>query len=385
MKVPNRRLIALALLALIGAAVAVSQTQQFYELRSGTAAFKSFCNIGETVNCDAVAASPYAELIAGLPLSGFALAWFAALFFVALIARNVYWRRESIRVAFLISGTGLVCSVAFFAVMISVLKTFCLLCLVTDVVNISSFLIVLSLKPEWIKVHKPDWKKWKIMIGAVAGCLLVTIATLKLSAETPYKATEINDAANRVWAAPVLPVDDGQALPSIGPKDAPVTIVEFSDFQCPFCRNGALIVNSIMQKYPGKIRLIFRNFPLDPSCNRNVTSGGHSAACESAKSVFCGFRQNKFQPVYEALFDRQNEIAPGRAISIALEAGAEDSALKACLDSTETELAINADIEEAIRLGVHSTPTFFINGKKLEGAYPVQVWSKIIDKILQNK
>src|SRR5690349_14367993 len=92
---PHFLLTLLNIIALLGVGVSVSLAQHFYEIRNGTAAFKTFCNISQAFNCDIVAASRYAEFIPGVPLASLVSGWFLALFFISVIARNPYWFREA--------------------------------------------------------------------------------------------------------------------------------------------------------------------------------------------------------------------------------------------------------------------------------------------------
>lgn len=383
-KASDKTPLAIAALAVAGAGASVSLTQHYYDLRSGAAAFKSFCNLGSAMNCDVVAASRHAELFAGLPISSFAAGWFLALFVVALIARNVFWRREAARALAFMTGVGLLFSLSYLWIMVGVLKTFCLYCLVVDGIALLSFGLALALKPEGFSRHKPEADKWKTFAGIAAASLLVSVVVLKSMEANAVPSSMIEEMAASSLSSPVLSVGAGPELPSIGPADAPVTIVEFSDFQCPHCRNGAQIMHSVQQRFPGQVRVVFRNFPLDSGCNRKVERSMHPYACEAARAAVCSHKQGKFEPVYEALFENQARLAPGKVTQLAQEAGTDAAALAACLSSQEASLAVSRDVEEGLRLDIQSTPTFFINGHKVEGALPPPVWARMIDELLKN-
>jgi protein-disulfide isomerase len=385
MRIPQRINI-LAVLALIGVVTGGVLTQHFYEIRSGSAGFKSFCNVGQAMNCDLVAASPYAELFAGLPLSSFVVGWFVTLFIVALIARNPFWKREALRAAFFITGGGTLISLVYLGIMTSVLKTFCAFCLMIDLVSISSLAIVLSLKPEGFSIHQPDRAKLKTLGVVLLGSISISVAGFAFANAKKLDPSLLNEAVESVINTPPVAVSSDKEFPSIGNPDAPITIVEFSDFQCPHCRIGAQILNSVFMQYPGKVRIVLRNYPLDSNCNQKMQYGGaHAAACEAARASVCAHRQGKFKIVYEHLFEYQSSIAPGKVIAMANEAGVNEALLTECMNSPETNAAIARDLEDGERLGVQSTPTFFINGRKIEGAYPVPAWTKIIDRLLTQK
>jgi protein-disulfide isomerase len=381
-----RRLYALAALALAGTGVSIYLTQHYYDVRNGSAGFQSFCNLGSSMNCDAVAASSYAELLPGMPLSSFAAGWFIALFIVTLIARNAFWRREAVRALLLLSGVGAVFSLVYFVIMASVLRTYCLFCLVTDAIALLAFGLVLSLKPEGLARNKPEAAKWKTFATVTGVSVIVSLLGLKILDRSQIKGADIRDSIQQVLSSPVLPVNTSAEFPSIGPADAPVTIVEFSDFQCPYCRLGAYSLNTVLKKYPTQVRVVFRSFPLDQACNRKIERMMHVHACDAAKAAHCAHKQGKFVPVYEKLFENQETLTaspPGIVSKLSLEAGIDGGQFNACMAAPETGAAVSRDIEEGINLGIQSTPTFFINGHRVEGGKPPLIWAAIIDEILK--
>lgn len=379
------RFIVLAALALVGVGVSIYLTQHYYEVRNGSAGFHAFCNLGQAMNCDAVAASSYADLLPGFPLSSFSAGWFLAMFVIALVGRNAFWRRESLRLAFALSAVGVLFSVGYFGIMAGVLHTYCLFCLVTDALTILTFGIVLSLKPEGFAKHKPELAKWKALAAVSTGALVIAVLGLRVLDESGLSSSDVTMKARAVLDTPALSVHADPEFPSFGPANAPVTVVEFSDFQCPFCRIGSFVVNSVIQKYPTQVRVVFRNFPLDSGCNRKMDHPMHAYACEAAKTVICANKQGKFEPVYQTLFENQATFAPGRVLALAQEAGADATKLNTCIADPDTAAAIARDVEEAANLNIESTPTFYINGHKMAGAEPPAIWSKIIDELLKQQ
>lgn len=370
----------LAIFSLVAIGLSLQLTMHYFDVRSGMAGFKSFCNISAKMNCDAVAASSYAEFPGGLPLSSFATGWYLALFGVALIARNRFWRREAVRVAFAMTSFGLVLSLGYFAIMAFRIHVYCISCLGMDAVAVLSFLAVLWAKPEKLAEQPLEAAKWKRLLGMTATCVIVAVVGLKFFDNVSIPASEIEDRVNEVLSTPVLPIDTNS--PGFGPKTAPVTIVEFSDFQCPYCRIGAMVMNTVLERYPAQVRLVFKPFPLDASCNRMITQPMHQTACEAARTALCSERQDKFEALYEMLFDRQTQILPGAPAKMAAEVGADPTALETCVKDPEISQAISKSIEEGLQLGVTSTPTFFVNGHKVEGFYPGPFWMRLVERIL---
>ena len=167
-----------------------------------------------------------------------------------------------------------------------------------------------------------------------------------------------------------IPTD---GYPSLGPADAPITIVEFSDFQCPYCRKfHQETYQALLDAYPGKIRFVYRNLPL---------TSIHPEAFPAAVASLCAQDQNAFWPFHEKLF---NGVDLGRDIYIqyASQLGLDVPAFTACLTSNKHDNAIMDDSDYAMSIGVSSTPTFFVNGYPVVGAYPLEYFKQVIDQEL---
>lgn len=371
--------------SLVGVFLAIYLTQHFYEIRNGTSAFKSICNVAQQMNCDSVTASPYAELFAGLPIANFAAGLFLALFGVSLVAHARLWRREAIRAAFALSALGTLASVPYFFVMAFKLQTFCLFCLGIDALCVIALVVTATLKPERFSAHRPELEKWKALMGISIASLLISVVGLKVLDKSSMSQSDIERMAAEILNTPVVAVRTGEQFPSLGPKTAPITVVEFSDFQCPFCRMAALSLNSVLNRYGDQIRVEFRNFPLDQTCNAELPMTPHPMACESAKVSICAHQQGQFKDAYETLFERQSELGSKRPAELLKSLQLNSSQIETCVHSAEAAVAIAKDIEEAKQLGIRSTPTFYINGHKAEGALPPSIWNIVIDRLLQSK
>ena len=382
---PGKGLLGVSLFALIGLAANIYLTSHFYAVRNGTAGFKSACNLGAAMNCDVVAASPYAELVGGLPVSSFGAGWFLALFILSIAIRMSDSRREGERQLLWLGGFGMLFSLAYVAIMMFVIKTLCLFCLGVDVASAGVLLSAFSLKPPSLAELPFDLRKWQSPLITLGISTVVALVLLHSLDEGNIPRNQIDERVDSVMTSPVLAVGAGEENGAIGPVGAPITIVEFSDFQCPFCRIGAFNLNTVVSRYAGKIRIVFRHYPLDSTCNKSMEHSLHQYACEAAKVAWCANQQGKFQAVYEAFFEHQTEFSgsdSGRPENIAKAAGADLTAIQSCVTAGSPNMAIARDIEDGKTLGVQSTPTFFINGHKVEGAYPVPVWTAIIDRLL---
>lgn len=161
-----------------------------------------------------------------------------------------------------------------------------------------------------------------------------------------------------------------------GPADAPVMIVEFSDYQCPYCRRAQDTLRQVMAKYPGRVAHAFRDFPLDEI---------HPRARAAAEAARCAGEQGKFWEYHTRLFERFGQLDRATLEAHAAELGLEAEKFKACLDTGKYRDAIQHDLEEGQRLGVEGTPAFFVNGILLSGAQPLEEFEKIISAELAAK
>ena len=152
----------------------------------------------------------------------------------------------------------------------------------------------------------------------------------------------------------------------LGPEDAKITLVEFSDFECPYCRIAAATAHDILEKYEGDVRLVFKNYPLDKACNAGMVQPLHTFACKAAALARCAGAQGDelFWETHNALFSSRKltrdvlDRIP-RDLDVSLDE------LQRCLKSRATVAAVQEDIAEGRKLGVTGTPVFFVNGKKL--------------------
>ena len=172
-------------------------------------------------------------------------------------------------------------------------------------------------------------------------------------------------------APPVQRVEvSADGAPSKGPAKAPVTIVEFSDFHCPFCRRVLPTLTQIESKYGDKIKLAFRDFPIESL---------HPGATKAHEAARCANEQGKFWPYHDKLFAAPPKSSPEIFKGFAKEIGLDVGRFETCFDGGKYQADIKKDIEEGNRIGVTGTPAFFINGRLVSGAQPLEAFTRIID------
>ena len=174
--------------------------------------------------------------------------------------------------------------------------------------------------------------------------------------------------------APDLPRIDVEAKgPSRGPNNAPVTIVEFSDFQCPYCGREYPVIERLMKEYDGKVRLVFRHYPLD----------FHPFAQKAAEAGACAQDQGKFWELHDKMFTNQNKLAVTDLKAYAKLLGMDAPKFDKCLDSGEKKALVDEDMKAGTAAGVNGTPAFFINGIFVNGAQPYERMKQAVDRELR--
>ncbi len=162
--------------------------------------------------------------------------------------------------------------------------------------------------------------------------------------------------------------------PSKGPANAPVTIIEFTDYQCPFCAKARPATSQIMDTYKNNVRYVVRNFPLD----------FHNFAKKAAEAALCANEQKKYWEYSKKLWENQNTLDVESLKKYASELKLDTQKFNDCLDTDKTLAEVLKDQQEGAKAGVTGTPAFFINGQILTGAQPFDAFKKVIDQELKD-
>ena len=191
---------------------------------------------------------------------------------------------------------------------------------------------------------------------------------LQQTLDDPQKLEQyFSKKAQREYDSAAAEAIDLENVPVKGPPEAPVKVVEYSDFLCPFCRNLAAGLSRFVPQAGGRVAVYFKNYPLDQDCNESLSRSTHPGACELARGAICAHNQGKFEAYHDRVFSAEGLHNPVVAdvVRLAEEAGLNPTAMQGCLEDPATEEALDAQIAEAHRLEVRSTPTLYVNGKKL--------------------
>jgi protein-disulfide isomerase len=301
------------------------------------------CGLGG--GCDVVRASAWASL-GPIPMPALGL-----LFFVALGASLVVPGARSRRIPAMLGGAGILAGASLLAVQAFVIEAWCPYCVAIDLTTIAVGLIVQAPR---LRDDEPVAARWPVASGAAAGLVLGIGVPIVLSS-----------------AASDRPPPAGVAAAPVEPSER-VTIVEYVDFQCPFCRRQYATLADILQDYGARVQVEYRHVPLPM----------HEHAAEAAAVACCAEEQGLALAVVDRLF-RAGDLSPAGCRSCAAQAGADLSALERCLDSQRPGQRLAEDAQAAGSDGIRRLPTCIIGGARLEGLQSEQQLRASLDAALR--
>lgn len=234
--------------------------------------------------------------------------------------------------------------------------------------------------PQLIPRRRPWYRRpWLWLVGGILGLWFGIVPLLRLAGvnpeiETVGGYTKLPGASERPQTQLYNVVIDN--APGVGPRDAPVVIVEFGDFQCPFTRQEEPVLKQVLQKYPDAVRLIFRDFPIVDV---------HNEALAAAEAASCAAQQDKYWAYHDALFADQDALGAALYTSLTQSLGLDMARFNRCREGHLTLEHIKTDLEAGVNAGVAGTPTFFVNGHRIAGTIPLDLWDKIIVAAIKEK
>jgi uncharacterized membrane protein/protein-disulfide isomerase len=377
----NARLL-LTILALTGLASALASLYVHYQLLTRPG-YLSFCDVNATVSCTQVYQSRYAYL-GGVPVALLGALWYVAVLMVLLGAWRGWpsLRENAPGYLFLLStaGLGFVLYMAYASLVL--LTIVCLLCVVTYVA-VAALFITSGTRTPYPMLTIPrrlvqDAKAALVSPAALALILVFLVGATAavaffprggaLATATPGQAAAGDRQSEfiRYWES-----QPRTQIP-VSADGAAVVIVRFSDYQCPSCaqtyKDYKPVVARFNAQYPGAIKIVQKDFPLETECNSNLNRDVHLAACEAAAAARAAGAKGRGEAMEDWLYANHQILTPAAVRQAAADVGGVTD-FDAQYPSLVT--SIKGDIALATILGVKVTPTFYINGVKLEGALPV--------------
>jgi protein-disulfide isomerase len=310
-----------------------------------------FCTLSEFVNCDRVATSRY-SVVLGMPLA----AWGALAYGLALVLALAGLRRGRPHenwpagLLFLLGGAATAVAVVLAFVSELGIGAVCLLCVASWVASAVLFAAAWrATRPGGpARAIRADVGVLRARPGRTFALVLAGAAATALVVAAYPRYWERKPAAQARAAHPLPP-----------PAAGPTVVVEFSDYECPFCALAHEDMKALLAARPD-VKFVKKHFPLDSACNRAVTHQIHAQACALAAAAVCAEEQGKLEPMEDALFRNQKEKRP--LAEIVREVGLDPARFGECLRSPSPGRRIEADVAAGMAVGVRATPTYVVNG-----------------------
>ena len=377
--------------AIVGLVASVWAAYVHYHLLYDST-YKSFCDVSATISCTAVYLSPYSTVF-GIPVAIFGALWFVVAALLSVVGLRA---REAVRESapgYLFALSTIALAVILYLGYMSIvrLKMYCPLCLTTYAAVIGLFLVSGAATTfPMTTLPRRAARDLRVFVGSP---LAITIAVLFFAGAAStlafFPRENVSAAGTPEPTAPLTQDQQSEierfmaAAPRvpliISAEGAKVLIVKFNDFQCPACGQSYLQYKPIFTKYeasnPGAVRVVLKDYPLNPGCNPNVTVMLHPAACDAAVAVRLARLHNHGPEMEEWLYTHQPQMTPPSVRQAARDIGGVTD-FDAKFDSTMT--LVKGDIALGKQLDVRGTPTFFINGVKFDTAIQPQYFDQAI-------
>ena len=370
-------LIAMAL-ALAGLVLGYVLTRNFFQ--HNVLGEATGCAVNAYVDCDRISSSPFAA-IGPVPISAFGIGLHGAVL-AALAVAHFARRRARVREGLAGGSAALalaasVVSVALAVISVAVIRALCLYCTALQIVNLALAGVLVfgmaggagRLRQALRAIAGPARGAGALAAGT--GVVIAAIATYGLStaADRQLLEQQIREArASQRLADQYLGFDrhefDAADSPQLGDPGAPITLVVFADYNCPHCRNFDPRISEIAHA-DANVRLIYKFFPLDGTCNRSIPRDRRSTSCAAAAAAYLAHLEGKFWEYNETLFANFQRYGPNRLVEYAGRVGLSDpERARTALDDRTVRARIDADISEALAAGLRATPTMYVNGRQ---------------------
>jgi protein-disulfide isomerase/uncharacterized membrane protein len=381
--VKKRLLIAVVLACLIGAIIAIISTSQYMRIERQGLEEKSFCAISAVIDCDIATASSYSSL-AGIPI-----AWWGLLTYLlmgVMTAVGAFSKKEqkaTLSVAWFLSLAAVFYSIRMAYALVHILGVLCLECIGMYLVNIFvafglwkalgiPFKQISQFFMNYIKAvfQRPSDLGFQPKLVTHAVIILITFIfgwgiMYNVMAQGPERIS-LKEKINAHYMQSLYAIEPDAQWPVWGNPEGKISIIEFSDFQCPFCRLAAFNIRPYLHEFKNDVRYFFVNYPLDQSCNPNLDQPMHQKACMAAYAAKCAQDRGDFWGFHDDLFRHQRRLSEETILKFAQDRKWNTADFQTCMNSEETKKRILEDIETAKRFYISGTPSIIIDGRKLK-------------------
>ncbi len=415
----RRSFIVIILLGVTGIILSYILAQDFYfgeiykktgdKLSIFTELGSRVCGEGSSfLNCAKISRSKYATLM-NIPNAVWGMIFFSIMSLLAIISQFLSERMRELTsfILFWLLLLGSLFDVALLLVSVFLINAVCILCFATYTVNwISLVLIILYYRKSSVNPLRPD-SVTRELISLHKGVFIKRYlpAALIIVIFSSAAGFAVNSSLKSTWMVfmenaqkeairhilgnfpkqEVVNVNPSQML-TLGNPDAPVTIVEFSDFLCPYCSRASALLEKLVEENSGKVKLIFMNYPLDKKCNVNMKRQVHPGSCLLALGSISAAKQGKFKEYHDAAFRLKPENPGKREMEqIAALSGLNRELFFRDLASPGTQNELQNQLQRGWDLEVHGTPTIYINGRLYRYKPLKEILQEIIDQEYEAK
>ncbi len=366
-----------ALLALSGVALAGVILYVHGRLDGAGDGYTSFCTVNERIDCDQVLTSPFARVF-GAPVAWLAVlayASIASLLHLSARGEGASTQRH-LRAALTLIGASGAVTLYFAGVALFVVGAVCLMCAGLYLIGAGLLWIAFKASDRPVEIGRgASDRRW--LVGGFAGSALAVGTLAGASWPTPDQgACRPVDVAEvpaefLAWYTAQPRVEQpalGGERHYFGSPQARVTIIEFLDFECGYCRKNHRELEGLLARHRDDLRVVYRHFPLDASCNESVTETIHPRACRAAEAAECAAAQGRFAEMADAMFERQTQLFETNLFRIAARIGIDMDAFGRCMNEHQMLPRVLEDCRAGRRSQLTSTPTLFINDRRVIGS-----------------
>lgn len=400
-----------SIFALVG--LGLSFYSLFHHIELKTLGHTSFaCNISDTMSCDDIANSKFAEDPWGNPMGVYGIGYFLGLLALLVVARvKDDLRKDALQAYGALAVIGVIVSISLLGISHFIIGKICPTCVGIYLITFAQGAVLFFSRdaiPKPVSFKSTSNGAWYaiIALGLAIGGYQIFKPRMpsNLTLDNPKTGQELEDVRKMIdeqsrQAPGPLAMLDASVSPSIkidlsaysglgedfhkGSPDAKVKIAEFVDFQCPACANASKTMRQLHSEFGDKVLIVFKNFPLSSDCNTAVQSKMHVNACAAAKLARCAGANGKFWEMHNQLFDNQSNINETSLTAWAKEfGGLNDAQIKECLVSKDVAAKIQDDARQASEAGLQGTPTIFFNGQKYNGNADIESLRAVINALL---
>lgn len=403
----TRTLVAMVLLivaSVIGGAIGVYMSQH-HEVQLYGGEEHQFeligCEESAGVSCDVVNTSEWSEVF-GVPTFTWAVPTY--LLVVVLAVLVLRGRRQHLWSIMLVGAAASAFSAWLFYISKFELGTVCLWCIRLYVINLS--IPVLGAVAGGVKAPKLSTRDVRVVVGVFVGLALVSVGTQKA-----YRSSLLGDAPQvaaledpvaadpsdhrdpegtlTAFEVPVKTEDGNEAMLQVRATDAwkgtlgaPVTVVEFADLECGYCKRASGQLRRLVDAYGDRVLFVFKHFPMDPGCNPGVKNRKHRRACNAAIASVCAQEQGKFWAFHDVAFKNQHKLDIDDLMRYRDEVGLDRAAFDRCVSSQKAKERVVEAGRDGKAVDVHGTPRIFINGKLYRSGSSAEQMARAIEVAL---